>query len=68
MPDPLVVEIQGRMIGRAEDVGLGVAYGRCSEWIPGKGGSQVALAEDQDAVGEFGLRQCSPEASGPHKD
>ena len=22
--------------------------------IPGKGGSQVALAEDQDAVGEFG--------------
>jgi hypothetical protein len=55
-PDPLVLEIQGGMIGASR------AKLKCSMWPPavvvsavlGEDGPQVAFAEDEDAVGEFG--------------
>jgi hypothetical protein len=51
-----VVEIQGGMMGawRTKPQGSMWSTAVVVGAVPGKGGSEVALAEDQDAVGEFG--------------
>ena len=54
-PDPLAVETQGEMIGawRAKLQRSMGAPAVVVGAVPGKDGSQVSLAEDQDAVGEL---------------